>query len=233
MYHSVTFGDKNTWDDWHLVPTSRPLFNPPSVKSNIIDIPGGNGSIDLSEELTGEPLFGDRSGSMEFIVVNDYISWEKAYSTIMNYLHGRRMHAILEDDPGFYYDGRFSVNQWRSDKAYSLITINYQVAPYKKRTTTSLEPWLWDPFNFETGIITVYSDIPIRGTVLIRVYGDREIVTPIFKASAPMTMVTKGKTYSLPKGDYKNEEIKLYQGLNEFSFTGEGTISIEYRGGSL
>ena len=31
FYHSVVFGEKNTWDDWHLVPSSRPVINPPDV----------------------------------------------------------------------------------------------------------------------------------------------------------------------------------------------------------
>ena len=43
MYHSITFGSKNTWEDWHLVPTSRPLFLPPKQKKSITDIPGGDG----------------------------------------------------------------------------------------------------------------------------------------------------------------------------------------------
>ena len=43
------------------------------------------------------------------------------------------MRAVLEDDPEYYYEGRFSVNSWKSDKTHSSITINYSVAPYKKK----------------------------------------------------------------------------------------------------
>ena len=57
MYHSITIGDKNTWDDWHLIPTTRPLFAPPGVKKNIVSIPGGDGSLDLTEALTGRPTY--------------------------------------------------------------------------------------------------------------------------------------------------------------------------------
>ena len=84
MYHSITFGDKNTWDDWHLVPASRPLFNPPTVKTKIIDIPGANGNLDLSDSLTKYPVYNNREGQIEFIVMNDYWEWYDAYSTIMN-----------------------------------------------------------------------------------------------------------------------------------------------------
>jgi hypothetical protein len=153
MYHSITFGDKNTWDDWHLIPSSRPLFNPPTVKTKTIDIPGGNGVIDLSESLTGYPVFNNREGSIEFVIVDQDTSWVDIFSMISNYLHGRRMKAILEDDPGHYYEGRFSVNSWKSDKDWSKITIDYSVGPYKWELQSSLDDWLWDTFSFVNGVI--------------------------------------------------------------------------------
>lgn len=81
MYHSITFdfgekNKKNTWDDWHLVSTSRPVFNPPAQKVKTIDIPGGDGVIDLSQALTGYPVFQNRTGSFEFIVPNGFEPWE-------------------------------------------------------------------------------------------------------------------------------------------------------------
>ena len=32
MYHSITIGDKNTWDDWKIIPVSRPVVAPPVEK---------------------------------------------------------------------------------------------------------------------------------------------------------------------------------------------------------
>lgn len=138
MYHSITFGDKNTWDNWHLVPTSRPVFNPPKQKIKTLEILGGNGIIDLSESLTGYPLYENREGSFEFVVMNGYKPWQEAYSDISDYIHGRKMRAVLEDDPYYYYEGRFSINAWKSDKNNSFITIDYNVAPYKRRIVNSV-----------------------------------------------------------------------------------------------
>lgn len=153
MYHSITFGSKNTWEDWHLVPSSRPVFNPPEMKKKTIDIPGGNGIIDISESLTGYPVFNNRQGSFEFIVMNDYWAWYEAYSTIMDYLHGKVKRAVLEDEPYFYYEGRFTVNSWKSEKNNSVITVDYDVYPYKRRLrnaertlqiTTSEQEFMFD-----------------------------------------------------------------------------------------
>ena len=137
MYHSVTFGNKHTWDNWHIAPSSRPVFNPPRQKVNTLDIQGGNGMIDLSESLTGYPVYNNREGSFEFIVMNDYKPWQETYSDIADYIHGQKMRAVLEDDPQYYYEGRFSVNSWKSDKDWSKITIDYNVSPYKMRKVDS------------------------------------------------------------------------------------------------
>ena len=50
MYHSITFGNKNTWNDWHLIPTSRPVFGLPSLKKKTLDIQGGAGQPHEKEE---------------------------------------------------------------------------------------------------------------------------------------------------------------------------------------
>lgn len=162
MYHSITFGDKNTWDDWHLVPASRPTFSMPPLQERYVDIPGLNGPVDLTEAITGYPVYGNRTGSFEFIVMNDWYDsdgtltrgkWQERYSEIANYLHGRSMKAWLEDDPEYYYEGRFKLAEWRSEKDYSRISIEYNVGPYKWAEEATDEPWLWDPFSFETGVI--------------------------------------------------------------------------------
>lgn len=149
---------KNTWDDWHLIPSSRPLFNPPAPKNNFLDLPGANGSIDLSDVLSDKyPVYGDRTGSIEFYVMNGYEEWQTAYSDIMNYCHGERCKFILEDDPGFYYSGRVSVNAWKSEKDWSKITLDYQVDPFKYELFGSNEPWRWDPFSFVDGVINNFN----------------------------------------------------------------------------
>ena len=75
MYHSITIGDKNTWDDWHLIPSERPIFLPPDVKTSYIETHSADGSIDLSEDLSGRPLYSDRKGSWDFYVANGYKRW--------------------------------------------------------------------------------------------------------------------------------------------------------------
>ena len=133
MYHSITIGDKNTYDDWHLVATERPCVAAAAPKTRYVDIPGANGSIDLTDALAGRASLSNREGSFEFYVLNDYpgYDWMKIYHEVSNYLHGQRMRMTLEDDPNYYYEGRFSVNSWKSQKDWSRITIDYNLDPQK------------------------------------------------------------------------------------------------------
>lgn len=160
MDHSITFGDgtivdgkfagKNTWKDWHLIPASRPVIAQAGVSANFVDIPGRrNGPIDMTEYLTGEVVYSARSGKLEFIVDNDHEWWENLRSEITEYLHGKRMKMVLSDDPGWYYEGRFTLEEWRSDSSFSSVVISYAVSPYKYRIAGG-DDWLWDPFNFDT-----------------------------------------------------------------------------------
>lgn len=164
MVHSIYFGTleidantgkftkastKNTYDDWFLLPTSKPIVAQASVSTSFVDIPGRkDGPIDLSEYLTGGPVYGQRSGSFEFYIEPDHEYWETIRRDIAMFLHGRRMKMVLEDDPGYYYEGRFSLSQMTSEAITDKITITYAVGPYKYRIKDN-EPWLWDPFNFE------------------------------------------------------------------------------------
>lgn len=160
MYFSTTFvkstatGDLNTYDTWHLIPKERPSIAPPPMKTNTIDIPGANGLLDLSTSLTGYPVYENRTGSIEYIVENDHGHWQDIYTDIMDTLHGKTCMAIMEEDPAYYYTGVWTVNQWKSDKHYSTITLDYNLYPYKFRRWGVNDSWLWDPFNFETGIVT-------------------------------------------------------------------------------
>lgn len=237
MYHSITFGDKNTWDDWHLIPSTRPLFNPPDVKTHIVDIPGANGQIDLTESLTGYPLYENRTGSWEFNVVNGYQDWDVLYSEILGYLHGKTMKAYLEDNPYFYYEGRFEVNEWKSDKWWSKITIDYNVYPYRKEPNSSIEPWLWDPFDFEYGIIRDYSELVVEGSLSLEILGRQEPVVPKITVDSDsgrgMTVKVGSKTYELSDGVNVNPNIIIGEANVTLIFTGKGTVSVNYQGGIL
>lgn len=163
--HSIIFGDKHSWEDWGLVPTSLPIVSMPSVNTNMLEIPGMSGKLDLTDVPLGYPTYSTRNGSWTFYVAHDItgLTWEQTYAMISSYLHGRRRKCILLDDRSYYYIGRFSINQFKSDKLCSQITINYELDPFKWMRWSTCDDWPWNPFDFIYGEITqdYFKDITV------------------------------------------------------------------------
>lgn len=250
----------NTWDTWHLVPTSRPTFKLPDVKTYGTDIPGSNGKFDFTESLTGYPSYNNRTGSIEFLVMhrgldtslgepygydNESLSaWEGIYKDIANKIHG--VYAIIEssDIQDWYFKGRLSIDEWKSDSAYSSITLNYDLEPFKYRIMSSADLWKWDPFNFTSDVIRTYnarSDNKDKivydtdGKTFTIVGTIRPIVPTIF-VDTYTTLKTPSGKFDLSPGNISNPLIIVNPGEQQWTFTakkGTGNGAIYFRERSL
>lgn len=158
--HSITYGTKNTWTDWHIVPTSAPEFSIPPFKTEYVEIPGSSTTLDLSTALTGFPTFQQRTGSHEFLIYPDTSDPFVLHSEIMNYIHGKRMDAFLKDDPMYKYTGRFVVEDMKIDTSFSYITIGYNVDPFKYHLTDAKteNPDIFKAYDI-SGTVTLFDNI--------------------------------------------------------------------------
>lgn len=145
--HTMYFS-QNTASDWVLVPSDRPVISSPSVKTHTAELAGNYGKIDMTYGLTGYQFFDNRTGSLEFMVMN-VRPWDVTYSAVSGYLHGRRIKAILWDDPNFYYEGTASINQYKTDQHWSKVAIDYDFKPFKMEVTDTAQEELWDNYDFE------------------------------------------------------------------------------------
>lgn len=137
MYHSITFLTNNgrtkynTWSDWHLIPASRPTIAHPEMTLNYITIPGRKEPIDITGYLYKNPIYKDRTGSFTFYVIEGYEKPEDVERKILAAIHGKRLAMIIEDEPGYYYIGRFTVDDWRNEANRPRCVISYTIEPYK------------------------------------------------------------------------------------------------------
>lgn len=125
-----TLNAKNTWRDWHIVPTSKPYVPVGEPQFNLVQIPGSNRILDLTDYLIGKPVYGVRSGEWEFIVDLDY--WKSssfAYSYFMANIHGAKFYCELQDEPGVVYLGRFAIGDYQSSSSYPILKISYKISP--------------------------------------------------------------------------------------------------------
>ena len=158
---------KHTYEDWGLIPASRPVVDLPEVKTSYVECDAMDGSgIDVSEALTGYPLYRHRKFSQEFYrQAKD--NWPGGFDRIFNWLHGRKIKMILDDDPSHYYTGRVQITSPKSDSYWSTITITAELDPFKyyvyssidypklvengKESTKTYDNTIWDLIDFENG----------------------------------------------------------------------------------
>ncbi|MDO4285228.1 MAG: hypothetical protein Q4C60_07800 [Eubacteriales bacterium] len=206
---------------------------PPEPKSNTVDLPGADGSLDLSEVPVGYPVYQNREITMQFGTGRAKDEWPKFYSEIQKQFHGKIVKVIFDDDENYYYTGRAAVSDYERSRTLGTLTITVDAEPYKYEHDDGTGDWLWDPFSFVDGIIREYSDIVISGTGNITVIGGDKHSIPEIIASTPMTLTCEGKSFDLAAGHTKLYELPLGEGEHILKFTGSGTVSVRYRGGIL
>ena len=167
---------------------------------------------------------------MTFSVVHPMEQWSDKVSEIENYLHGKRMKVVFDDDANYYYIGRLKVNEWSSQKSIGKLVIECVADPYKYDIQ---DDWLWDSFDFENGYISESENIPVSGSTTVVIVGKRKKTYPTITASSAMSVAYNGATYNLTEGINKLYDMILDEGENTLTFSGSGSVLIEYTGGSL
>lgn len=228
----VTIGEKHSYNDWGMILSSQ-VISPPIPQTNMVSVPMRDGSIDLTETLSEDVKYADRTLTFTFSVIDARDTWSSKVSEIQNYIHGKRLRIVCDADPGFYYVGRVSVNEWNSEKSVGKLVVECTVEPFKYDIASSAVDWEWDVFDFEQGIINETGELIVDGSTTITLICRRKRMFPTFIASAAMTVTFEGETYGLKAGSQKIYDIFLCEGENQLTFTGNGTVSIDYIGGSL
>lgn len=107
MFHSVTINGKNTWDNYHMVPANGIyLPTPPEQKRTTIDLKTGNGLLDVSTVLTGYPLFQNRSGELQYFILDPWdleevgiggpTTWDAVKARVNKHFSGSDIDAFFE-----------------------------------------------------------------------------------------------------------------------------------------
>lgn len=216
MAKGILFGAIHSYDDLNLVLSSHKI-SPAIPKTNYIDIPGGNGSVDLTE-ANGEVVYNDRDCSFTFTVnPSDELTWEERKTEVNNLLNGRVFKITLDDDPDYYYKGRCTINDQTRNKNIKQFVVNARVAPFKLKQKETVRK-----FNL--------SNVPTN----IKLPNGRKPVSPVVECSNNNTVITFGSaTYRLNAGTYKLLDIRLVEGSNILTVSGSGTIVFRYQEGDL
>lgn len=228
---TVTFGTKNSYDDFGLILTDKNIGFP-EPKLEEVDVIGADGVIDLSEVLNDDIKYKTRKLQFTFTVLKGNKYWASTVADVANHLHGKKLRIQMDFDPAYYYTGRCKINSFKTSKRLCTITIDAECEPYRLDINGNGEKWLWDTFSFQNGFIRVNA-VTVNGSLQVNLQNQRKIVSPTFTCSTAMTVTFDGVTYNLPKGKTQVLGIRLQYGTNYVTFKGNGTVKIEYQGGAL
>ena len=229
----------HTFDDWGLYITNTDCIGAPVQYTKYIEIPGRNGLLDLSETISGRQIYTSRPIKINLSGARDKTTWDAALSILRNRVNGKVCRIIFDNDPAYYWHGRIDIKDFSSVLDLGSLTIDIPSAdPYKYSIASSSEPWLWDPFNFETDVITYIGAITVVGSETVTIpYGHMATCPELVvsdKTSATFTVTVDGVTYSLSVGTNKIPSIMVGGDTDvEMTFTGDAKVQIVYRSGSL
>ena len=102
----------------------------PAPKTEIIDIPGGDGVLDMTE-FFGEVKYGTRQMTYEFSTAIPYEQFPAFFSRVANALHGQKVKIVDDEDPDCYYMGRLTVSEFQAKRAIGTLSIDCDCEPYK------------------------------------------------------------------------------------------------------
>lgn len=218
-YRETRFGDNiYSYQTLHLIQQSVNI-QPAEPKLNLIDIPGADGSKDMSELPGGRLTYKDRTITWTFALFPGD-KWDAKHAEVSNALNGKRCTIHLYSDWDWYYEGRLVVKQYTHDKALRQITVEAICNPYKRKYSYS---------GGDYDITTERSLITLTNTKMPAV--------PQFYATVETEILWNGMTVVIsPNTWFSSLDIELPAGesiIGVRAISEPGQIQILYVEGSL
>lgn len=203
-------------DDWNCFP-KRFYIGEAKPKINLIDIPYGNGSLDVSTAL-GEMTYNNRKITVPMTIVSD--NPMEVYSTISDLISGQITKLSFNKDPDWYYEGRLRCGELQTQQNKWTFEISGSVFPFKYAKQK-----------------TVYNVTATSSGTSVTVNNDRMTVCPTFKTttSGSVTVTCGDVVYTFnTAGEHQNPAIMLKQGNTAMTVKGSNiAVKIIYQKGRL
>ena len=218
--YACTINGKHTWYYYGLYVTNTAPIAPPEVRTQYIELPGRNGNLDLTDALTGRPVYGDREITLELGGKKPAHEWPGFFSRFLADVHGKKVKIIFDNDPHCYYVGRAIVNgAYERGNEIATFTVTVTAEPYKYSEFDTLPP------------VTATA-----AGISQRIEGSDYLTVPEFTVTGgPVTLKIGDSSYTLPVGTSKNYEIVIDNDTYKYTYTGTGTetVQIKYKRGWL
>ena len=215
----ISFDEIHSYHDLNLI-LSGSEIKPAEAKTTYVDIAGGDGSADLTE-ANGEVRYQDRTLKFTFTMnPQDDLSdeaWEEKKTEISNILNGKCFMITRDIDPDYYYQGRCTVDDFKSDKRLRQFVVSAKVRPYKLKH-----------------IHTVVSIELTEEPKTITLSNSRKSVSPTIECTNDNTVVAfGGVAVNLNAGIHQVLDVYFKEGNNVVTVAGTGKVVFRYQEGDL
>nr|DAP92240.1 MAG TPA: distal tail protein [Caudoviricetes sp.] len=217
MAKGTMFGSLHSSADLHLI-QQKIEISPASPKLNLIDIPGADGTKDLTEALGVGVKYNDREIVWTFALYPG-ADWSAKQSEVSNAINGKRLQIVPDGIGDWYFDGRIKVDSYASDKLLQQITVKAICKPYKLASSISTVSrsdlsTSYKTLNLSIGAMPLIPEVTVEQETSLK-WGDT-------------TATVSAGTHLLP-GLYMSGDQQLKAKVT----SGTGTISVSWREGSL
>lgn len=215
----IYFGKIHSYDDLDLILASVDI-PPAKPKENYVDIPGADGSVDLSE-AHGEIKYSDRTGAKFTFYMNpagdlSEEAWEEKKTEVSNLLNGLRCNITLDKDPGYYWQGRCTVSDHISNKKLRKFVVGARLAPYKLKSNVT---------RVSVDLTANPKEVTLKNA--------RKTVCPYITCTGETRLTFGDIEIMLGEGTHKALDLLLYEGKTVVTVSGTGTVTFEYQEGDL
>jgi hypothetical protein len=219
MARGTDFGGVHSFYDLNLI-QQKVDVQPAEPKLNLVNIPGADGTKDMSELPGGRLAYKDRKITWTFALYPGE-NWDAKHRQVSNALNGKRCKITLDADPDYYFFGRLTVKKYNRDKALRQITIE-----------ATCTPWIWKKD------LTVVTKTLVASSTFTALFlrNEKKPVVPTIETTAAATIRWKGKEVAIPAGSFTSLDIELQEGDNVLEIKTSAsscTVKITYQEGSL
>lgn len=194
----VIVGDSDLTMDFQMILIDGFVLEPPEPKTYYIDIPGGNGVIDLTESLGGDVAYKNRHQTFTFKLIYPKM-FENIKTKLSNFLHGKYFNYRLTWDPGYTYKGRFTV------ESYSHVAL---AAGKLGEIVISVDA---DPYKYKPN--QVFRINGVGGEEFLFNSG-RKPVRPVIETTRSTIISWEGNTFRVGTGTFRLNDVLFHEGIN-------------------
>ena len=221
MISDIYIDGKSVKNEYGLLLASKTI-SAPSVRTNMIVVPGRDGAIDATDALTGEPTYDTRIISISLFGIKSISGkeWPAAVSDFCNAFHGEKVKVYFPEDSAHYYSGRLSVGEIKLDGGRQLLPVDIICDPWKyKNAKTTVS---------RSDLGTAYKQLSLPN--------ESRPVIPTITVAQDTVLLWGDNTININAGDHILPDIRLSAGSNILKAkvsSGTGSISATYQEASL